>query len=410
MTNRAQTGGRLSTMAAAFVVARRDFIASLWSRNFIFFVIAPMFMVVIGGLAGGIGQRMQAANEQVIGIAMPSADVDALLAAEQDMRPRLGGALPKLVVVKRLAEGDPFDPAAALKSTDAKGHYLSAVLSGSLDAPVLTGLGGDINGWQGPVSLLVSGARHEGPQEWPAVGLHPIASSKADQHLGQLATAQAAQTLLVFLTMLLAGMVLSNLVEEKGNKIIEVLAAAIPMDAVFLGKLFAMLGVSLAGIAVWGAVGGTLLGSSGRSLHELAAPAVGWPLFATLGVVYFSMGYLLLGSVLLTIGSFATTVRDVQTLAMPATMGQLALFMVASYAMSQPGTLIEYAAMVVPFSSPYAMLAHAAVSPAIWPHVAALGWQALCVALFVRVGARLFRSRVMKSGPAGAPKKTRKAR
>jgi ABC-2 type transport system permease protein len=44
--------------------------------------------------------------------------------------------------------------------------------------------------------------------------------------------------------MLLAGMVLSNLVEEKGNKIIEVLAAAIPMDAVFLGKLFAMLAVS----------------------------------------------------------------------------------------------------------------------------------------------------------------------
>ena len=52
MTNAAQTGGRLSTMAAAFVVARRDFIASLWSRNFIFFVIAPMFMVVIAGLAG----------------------------------------------------------------------------------------------------------------------------------------------------------------------------------------------------------------------------------------------------------------------------------------------------------------------------------------------------------------------
>ena len=50
---------------------------------------------------------------------------------------------------------------------------------------------------------------------------------------------------------MLAGMVLSNLVEEKANKIIEILAAAIPMEALFLGKLFAMLGVSLVGIATW---------------------------------------------------------------------------------------------------------------------------------------------------------------
>ena len=65
-------------------------------------------------------------------------------------------------------------------------------------------------------------------------------------------TAQAGQTLLLLLTMLLAGMVLSNLVEEKTNKIIEVLAAAIPMDSVFLGKLFAMLAVSFVDIGVWG--------------------------------------------------------------------------------------------------------------------------------------------------------------
>src|SRR3546814_15126277 len=61
--------------------------------------------------------------------------------------------------------------------------------------------------------------------------------------------------LLFLLTMLLAGMVLSNLVEEKANKIIEILAAAIPMDAVFMGKLVAMLGVSFVGLAVWGGTG-----------------------------------------------------------------------------------------------------------------------------------------------------------
>ena len=43
-----------------------------------------------------------------------------------------------------------------------------------------------------------------------------------------------------------------------------------------------------------------------------------------------------------------------------------------------------------------------------WRRVlAAILWQALCVILLVRAGARLFRTRVMKSGPAGRTKKRR---
>ena len=94
--------------------------------------------------------------------------------------------------------------------------------------------------------------------------------------------------------MLLAGMVLSNLVEEKANKIIEILAAAIPMDAVFLGKLFAMLAISLVGIAVWATMIGGLLGLAGfeglfggaLDLGNLPGPGVGWPAFLLLPVIF----------------------------------------------------------------------------------------------------------------------------
>jgi ABC-2 type transport system permease protein len=213
-------------------------------------------------------------------------------------------------------------------------------------------------------------------------------------------TAQAGQTLLFLLTMLLAGMVLSNLVEEKANKIIEILAAAIPMDAVFLGKLFAMLGISFVGIAVWGATIGSVLLFGGHSLAEVAAPAVGWPMFLGLGVLYFAMAYLLLGSVFLTIGSMAATVREVQTLSMPVTMMQLLVFFLASYTVASPGSALELVAAAIPFSSPFAMLARAAQTTDLTQHVLALGWQAAWVVLFVRFGAQLFRRRVMKSGPA----------
>ena len=44
--------GRLSTLAAALVVARRDFTAILFSRSFFFFLLGPLFPVVVGAMAG----------------------------------------------------------------------------------------------------------------------------------------------------------------------------------------------------------------------------------------------------------------------------------------------------------------------------------------------------------------------
>jgi len=60
--------GRLSTWQAAYVIARRDFVAILFSRSFIFFLLGPLFPVLVGGFAGGIGQRVQAtADRPVLG-------------------------------------------------------------------------------------------------------------------------------------------------------------------------------------------------------------------------------------------------------------------------------------------------------------------------------------------------------
>jgi ABC-2 type transport system permease protein len=81
------------------------------------------------------------------------------------------------------------------------------------------------------------------------------------------------------------------------------------------------------------------------------------------------------------------------------------VFFLASYAMTQPGSPAETFAVVFPFSSPFAMLARAAQQPDLGQHILAIGWQALCVLVMVRLGSQLFRRRVMKSGPAGTRKR-----
>jgi ABC-2 type transport system permease protein len=396
--------GRLSTLRAAFVVARRDFAAILLSRTFIFFLLGPLFPVIVAVLAGGVGQQARSTAERPeLGLAMQVADTAAMQQAYHLLEPKLGSSLPKLVVLKQLAPGETFDAATALGDTR---RNLAAVVTGTPAAPKLTGSNDLIERWRGPLALVAEEASKASPSAFPEVTLAPVANkTTADNTRGRFLTAQSSLMLLFLLTMMLAGMVLSNLVEEKGNKIIEVLAAAIPMDAVFLGKLFAMLGVSMVGITVWGTTGAAGAMLTGRSLAEFATPAVGWPLFFAFGVVYFAMAYLILGSLFLAIGAQAKTVREVQTMSMPVTMMQLFVFFFATFAMNQPGSPVELAAIAFPLSSPFAMLARAAQDAALWPHLLALCWQALCVALMIRAGATMFRRRVMQSGNAGSAKR-----
>lgn len=403
MSAAVDSGGRLPLFKAAWVIARRDFTAILFSRAFIFFLLGPLFPVVVMVLAGGVGAQVQsAASSADVGIAMESDDVDAMLGARRDLARQMGGTIPPLVEIARLESGEQFDSRAVLESAQGS---LAAIVTGTPEAPVLTATESRVARWQGTIGLIAAHAADPREHSYPPVSTRIVNTSGAAEITGRLRTAQGGQVLLFLLIMLLASMVLSNLVEEKGNKIIEILAAAIPMDAVFLGKLFAMLGISVVGIAVWGGTGAAVLAAGGHSLSDFANPGVGWPAFFVLFALYFAMGYLLLGSIFLAVGSLASTVREVQTLSMPATMFQILVFFFASLAVTDRGGWIEYTAMAFPLSSPFAMVSRAAMDGALWPHLLALAWQGLCVALFVKLGANLFRRRVMKSGPQGAPRK-----
>jgi ABC-2 type transport system permease protein len=385
---------RLPLAAAAFVIARRDFSAILLSKAFLFFLLGPIFfgLVLLGSASIG-RQAAQNAEPPVLAVALAPEAAKAFSAARDRLKDHVD--VPRIDVV----DADPVrSPEALLGDRD---RNYGAVLSGTLAAPKLTGTGERLERWKGPVALIASSAL-DGQAAYPSVALAETTTSQSTQKRARGQTATASLTLMFLLTMLLAGMVMSNLVEEKANKIIEILAAAIPMDAVFIGKLFAMLGISFVGIAVWGGIAGLVLSIGGGALQPLAAPAVGWPVFVLMFFVYFSMAYLLIGSIYLTIGAMAPTVRDVQTLSLPATMLQLGVFFLATYSTSSLGSPSEMAALAFPLSSPYAMVSRAAQEAALWPHVVALAWQALWVVLFVRFGARLFRRRVMKSGPAPA--------
>ncbi|NWK94948.1 ABC transporter permease [Sphingobium lactosutens] len=377
---------------AAFVIARRDFTAVVLSRTFILFLLGPLLPILIGFAFGGLGEKISNTDlRPVVGVAMSAQDSAALERAHDRLTERMGEqALPRL---RRVSTS--ISPRVQLARADSE---VVAILSGSVARPVLTGKAEDLDKLQGDLSLMSSAARAERTLQLVKIERQEVATSLGAQAQARLVIGRIAQVVMFFLTILLAGMILSNLVEEKTNKIIEILAAAIPIDAIFLGKLMAMLAMSFVGIAFWGGTAFGIFLALGGGGSGLPAPAVGWPIFLILAVLYFAMAYTLLGSLFLGIGAQAATVREVQTLNMPITMGQMLIFFFASYAVDHMGSPAEVAACIFPFSSPFAMIARAAQDATLWPHLVALVWQAAFVALIIRVGVLLFRRHVMQSG------------
>ena len=386
-------------LRGAYVIGRRDFAATVLSKAFIFFLLGPIFPLLLGGVFGGIGARVASQTEQpVVAIVSSAEDYKRIAAA----RERIADTLPDSMVVQLAHYAPEPDRAAQEKRLLASRRPpIRAVLTGGWANPHLTGAVSSDAQAVGQLRLILADAK-TAVGEPPDLPVTATAASTGAMAKDRALTGQIGPMLLFFLTLLLSGMVMSQLIEEKSNKIIEVIAAAVPIDSMFIGKLFAMLAASVAGIIVWISAGALLIQLINTGgLRNLPDPAVGWPAFLALGVFYFGMNYLLLGSIFLMIGAQASTVREVQTLSMPATFAQVIVFGFAATAVGQPNSTEALIAAIFPLSSPLVMLARAAQQPELWPHAAALAWQALWVVVILRIGARLFRKTVLKSGPRG---------
>ncbi len=401
----------MSLFEAAWVIARRDFIATVMSRSFILFLIVPLILLAaVLGVSQMVDDADRRASQPVVALVTDTETTQALRAARA--RLAAGTSERSFPLLETVAPAENLDVQARRLLADEENGY-SAVLGGTLERPVLTGPVKVEENVGTRIQLMIDDARRtvalDAAGAMPAVG--PVERVTTEQAAGNLQLlrrdiARIVQGLIFGITVLLATLLLSNMAEEKSNKVIEILAAAVPLDAVFLGKLIAMLGISFVGLAVWGGMAGLAylfvqVVQDWVALPQIA-PAVGWPAFLVLVFAYYGTNYMLLGALFLGIGGQASNIRDIQTLSMPVTLLQVAVFLIAFTVVGDDETWLAWFAYVFPFSSPLAMIAHAARFEVLWPHLVALAWQAIWVVLIIRVSSRMFRMTVLKSSPSGS--------
>ena len=386
-----------------WTIARRDFIATVFTPTFLLFLFAPLLMgslSAIGGLSARAATQSASTKTRILAIVEPArtaaiAHADARLRKlyrdNDEAPPPLYTATPK---------ADP--EAQARAALDDKRFDLAAVLYGPLAAPhiLYTARSTRSGDYLGELAEQVLRADGTGTR-----ALSVATKTKVERKRPLLGGASAsgffAVFTLFFLTLLLAGQVVSGVAEEKGNKVIEILAAAVPLESVFFGKLLGAFGVAVLFLAFWGTLIsqiGTLMPANLSTGLASLTPAIGLPAFALLFFAYFTMAYMLLGAVFLGIGAQASSVREIQLLSLPITILQVSMFGLAAFAQTQPNSWIATLATFFPLSSPFYMAGRAAQASSVWEHLAALAWQALWVTLFIAIGVRAFRRGVLQSG------------
>lgn len=395
------------TLRQALTIARRDFTATVFTPIFLLFLFAPLIMGSFGAI-GGMGAASvadaRADKARIVAIVPPPA-----MRAFKESDGRLRAVFrrdeeqpPALVTVA--PDGRGLDQARSLFA--AKDYEASAVLAGPIDAPhVLYGPRGkraaDYLGVLAGDALAA--AKLGGSLPRVAVVKLPVARAGGGAGAsGYRQSASFAVFGVFLLNLFLASQVVGTMAEERNNKVIEVLAAAVPLESVFLGKLLGMFGVAILFVGFWA----TIVAKLGSVLPPDVAgalalqTAVGLPTFGLLFFTYFTMAYLLLGSAFLVVGALASSPREIQMLSLPISIVQMAMLGLALAGTAHPEGAMGWAARLFPLSSPFAMAGRAATEAALWPHVAAIAWQLLWVSLFITFGARLFRRGVLQSGSA----------
>ncbi len=186
---------------------------------------------------------------------------------------------------------------------------------------------------------------------------------------------------------------MQGVVEEKMQRIAEVLLGSIPPFQLMMGKLLGLLGVSLTVAAVY--LGGAYWAAKEYNFLEfLPASTLMWY------IVFQILAVFMYGSIFLAIGAAATEIKETQTLVMPVMLLACIPMFILGSALEDPNHPLVVGMSFFPTASPMLMMARLAIPPGppTWqPLLAAVIVLALTIAC-VWAAARIFRVGILMQG------------
>jgi len=189
-----------------------------------------------------------------------------------------------------------------------------------------------------------------------------------------------------------ASILLNSVMEEKSNKILEVLLSSASATEILAGKVLGVAFLTLTVLVVWGGIGAFGL--------ITAAPGVAADVGSVLmqkGLIFYFIayivgGYLMYAVLFAAIGAFCETPRDAQTLMGPIMMVLVIPILVVQMSLVNPDAPAIRFLSWVPFFTPFLMSARAPSEPPLIEVIGTMGGMFAMALLMVWLAGRAFRA------------------
>lgn len=224
---------------------------------------------------------------------------------------------------------------------------------------------------------------------------------------------------LIYIFVLMYGsMILATVVEDKTNRIAEVIVSSCRPVELMLGKLVSIALVGMTQLFFWGVllgIGSTVLGGIGMMT---STPAVDTPVtdsveiesifaavlsvnwFKILGVfvLYFIGGYVLYASLFAAFGSAVDQQSDANQFMTPIMMIVILALIIGISCMENPDSTLAVVSSYIPFTSPIVMMIRLPYDVSAWEVAGSIAILYVCAALLLWFAARVYRVGILMYG------------
>jgi len=230
----------------------------------------------------------------------------------------------------------------------------------------------------------------------------------------------------MYLTIFIYGMmIMRSVMEEKTNRIVEVMISSVKPFQLMLGKIIGVGGVGLTQVAVWsiliplisllvnlffgfeGAMpeldpGAEINPEDAEALMAIAydeISSLNWWLILPLFVFYFLGGYFLYSSLFAAVGSaMGDDLGEGQSLTIPITIPVILAIYIMLKAIQAPNSSLAVFSSIFPLFAPIVMPARLAFDPPLWEILVSVAVVAITSVFFVWLSGRIYRVGILMYG------------
>ncbi len=201
-------------------------------------------------------------------------------------------------------------------------------------------------------------------------------------------------------TLMWGQIVMTGVIEEKTNRVVEVIVSSTTPRNLLFGKLLGVGGAGLLQFGIWilGLVGVSAASGSLAFLSGLELPALN-PVLIAAFPIFFLLGFFLYASLYAAIGSAVNTIQEAQNFIFPVMLPIIMAMVCWPVVMRAPDSTLAVVLSLIPFMTPILMFLRMSVlMPPVWQIALSVVLTSLTIAFVVWVAARIYRVGILMYG------------